>query len=104
MVIARALLNLPLPVARDQFPLFDNYVATKLNYEPSASRQPMSETGSEMKFMNLWPLSVTRPDAHLKPTSDCMHFCSPGPPNEWLEFMWHLIVMQAVNDDYEEPI
>ncbi|KAJ9105555.1 hypothetical protein QFC19_003537 [Naganishia cerealis] len=76
----------------DQFAVFDNHVATKLEQEPDAA----------MQFMNLWPLSVTRPDAHLKPSTDCMHFCNPGVPNEWLEFMWHSMVLGAENDDYDE--
>jgi hypothetical protein len=88
--------------SRDQFPVYDKYVANKLAYEPSTSRQPQND-GSHMKFLNLWPLSVTRPDAHLKPTSDCMHFCSPGSPNEWLGFMWHSMVLNGENDDYDEP-
>ena len=89
-------------VYRDQFPVFDKYVADKLDYAPATSL-PRSSDSTEMKFLNLWPLSVTRPDAHLKPTTDCMHFCSPSIANEWLGFKWHMMVLQAENDDYDEP-
>jgi hypothetical protein len=55
-----------------------------------------------MRFLDLWPLSVTRPDAHLKPTADCLHYCSPAVPNEWVSFLWHMMVQQGENDDYDE--
>jgi hypothetical protein len=34
---------------------------------------------------------------------DCLHYCSPGVPNEWLGFMWHMMITQAENGDYDDP-
>lgn len=53
--------------------------------------------------MDLWTLSVKRPEAHLGPLTDCSHYCVPGVPNEWVEFMWHLMVVEAENEDYDDP-
>lgn len=89
-------------LARNQFPIFNDYVARLLHYLPSTSKHYSEKTGSSMRYMDLWPLSVTRPKAHLKPQSDCLHFCQPGVVNAWTDFMWHLMVSQAENDDYDE--
>lgn len=37
-----------------------------------------------MRYLDIWPMSVQRPDAHLKPMIDCMHYCMPSVPNEWM--------------------
>lgn len=86
---------------RDQFSIFNDYAAKLLDYQPSTSKHGLQETGSSMRYLDLWPLSVTRPDAHLKPQADCLHFCTPGPPNEWVNFLWHSMVLAAQNDDYD---
>lgn len=52
--------------------------------------------------MDIWKLSVTRPDEHLRPFNDCSHSCLPGGPNEWVELHWHLMVNEAENNDYDE--
>ncbi|KAJ9096756.1 hypothetical protein QFC21_005026 [Naganishia friedmannii] len=76
----------------DYFTVYDKLVVNKLEGEPEAA----------MRFMDLWPISVTRPDSHLKSTTDCLHFCSPGVPNELLEYLWHSMVLEGENDDYDD--
>jgi hypothetical protein len=53
-------------------------------------------------YKDPFALSVTRPDAHLKPQADCLHYCVPSVPNEWVNFLWHSMVMAAQNDDYDD--
>lgn len=81
----------------------DEHASRRTGYKPSnTSQQSLRRRG--MQFMDLWTMSIKRPEAHLRPENDCSHYCSQGVPNEWLEFQWHLIVNEAENDDYDEPL
>lgn len=80
----------------------DEHASHRTDYVPSNTAQQSSRR-SGMRFMDLWTMSVKRPDAHLRPENDCSHVCFPGLPNEWLGFMFHLMVNEAENADYDEP-
>lgn len=90
------------PQRRNWYTVMDEFAASHLGYKPSDSNRYLRPTKYGMRFLDFWNMSLKRPDAHLKPAIDCMHFCSPGVPNEWLEFMWHLMVIAADNDDYDD--
>jgi hypothetical protein len=79
----------------------DRYASTRLGFKPSDMNFHLNPTHHSARYLDLWSLSIKRPDAHLK-GNDCSHFCLPGLPNEWLQFMWHLMVTAAKNDDYDE--
>lgn len=81
----------------------DQYASSRLGYKPSESNRYLRPTRFAMRFLDLWTLSVKRPDAHLNPMVDCSHFCEPGVTQEWLNLLWHLSVNTAKNDDYDEP-
>lgn len=40
---------------------------------------------NSLEYLDVWPMSITRPDAHKNPPFDCLHFCLPGPPLTWIE-------------------
>ena len=80
----------------------DGFAASHLGYKPSDSNQYLRPTKYAMRFLDFWNMSLKRPDAHLKPAIECMHYCEPGVSNEWLEFMWHMIVTASVNNDYDD--
>lgn len=82
------------------YPEMNMQSASRLSYRPSTDRRALRTTPHAMRYFDVWPMSVTRPDAHLKPAIDCMHYCIPGVPNEWIAFLWHLMVTDSVNDDY----
>lgn len=47
-------------------------------------------------------MSLQRPDSHLLPPTDCLHFCYQGVIEEWNRLLWHLVVSQSKNGgDYE---
>jgi hypothetical protein len=89
-------------VFRDWYTVMDGFAASYLGYKPSDSNRYLRPNKYAMRFIDFWNMSLKRPDAHLKPAIDCMHFCSPGVPSEWLEFMWHLLVTAADNNDYDD--
>jgi hypothetical protein len=35
------------------------------------------------RLLDIWPMSVKRPDAHMLPGSDCLHWCETGVTDEW---------------------
>jgi hypothetical protein len=80
----------------------DDYAKSRTHYVPSNTSQHFGRRRG-MQFIDIWKLSVTRPDAHLRPANDCSHSCAPGLANEWLEFIWHLMVNEGENDDYDDP-
>lgn len=80
----------------------DKHAINRTGYVPATSSQH-STRRSGMRFLDLWTMSVKRPDAHLRPENDCSHYCYPGTMHEWLGFMWHLMVNEAENDDYDDP-
>ncbi|KAJ9108626.1 hypothetical protein QFC20_003324 [Naganishia adeliensis] len=87
------------------YPKMDKYVASHLGYKPSDSNHYLRPTSYAMRYLDFWTMSIKRPDAHLKPAIDCLHFCQPGVAHEWLRFWWHMILIQAENGDYDdEPV
>lgn len=36
-----------------------------------------------IRFMDVWPMSTKRPDAHMTPPKDCLHWCMVGVMNAW---------------------
>lgn len=85
------------------YPIMDRYASTRLGYKPFDSNQYLGPTRDALRYLDLWSMSVKRPDAHLIPQVDCSHYCVPGPPHEWLQFMWHLMLIEAKNNDYDLP-
>ncbi|KAJ9121928.1 hypothetical protein QFC24_004510 [Naganishia onofrii] len=88
---------------RPQYPIMNEWVASRLSYAPSDSNWYLRPTRHALRYMDLWKTSIQRPDSKLKPRIDCLHYCSPGVPNEWLGFMWHMMITQAENGDYDDP-
>lgn len=81
----------------------DRYASTRLGYKPFHSNVYLGPSPDALRYLDLWSMSVKRPDAHLNPQVDCMHYCAGGVMNEWLQFIWHLTLIAARNDDYDRP-
>ena len=47
-----------------------------------------------VRFMNVWPMSVKRPDAHMAPPKDCLHWCLVGVMNAWSQ-VGQTVLIQA---------
>ncbi|KAJ3205555.1 hypothetical protein HDU82_005128 [Entophlyctis luteolus] len=95
-----------------------NEIAKKrLQYKPSdrtamykhthAANQEQSKAGTKspagntsVEFLDVWGMSIQRPDAHLDPPHDCLHFCQLGVVSEWNEFHWQSIIFDSVFSDY----
>jgi hypothetical protein len=46
---------------------------------------PGKDVVTGMQYLDIWPMSVQRPDAHLLPPNDCLHYCYGvgGVMEEW---------------------
>ncbi|KAL1746450.1 hypothetical protein HDZ31DRAFT_34160 [Schizophyllum fasciatum] len=47
------------------------------------------EVNAQWYYFDVWDMSLQRPDAHLKPGKDCLHFCLPSVFNEWIHLFNH---------------
>lgn len=36
---------------------------------------PGKDIVTGMQYLDIWPMSVQRPDSHLLPPNDCLHYC-----------------------------
>jgi hypothetical protein len=36
-----------------------------------------------LRYVNVWDMSLKRPEAHLRPPKDCLHWCMVGVMNYW---------------------
>ena len=43
-------------------------------------------------YMDVDPMTVLRPDGHLGPPIDCLHYCIPGPLDVWAQLLLNLIL------------
>jgi hypothetical protein len=74
--------------------------------------------------MDVWPMSVKRPDAHMgksidlpvktrkreltfffrspfvEPPNDCLHWCRTGVQNYWNMLLIHMMLAESRNKDY----
>ncbi|KAI5832079.1 hypothetical protein K523DRAFT_236055 [Schizophyllum commune Tattone D] len=47
------------------------------------------EVNAQWYYLDIWDMSLQRPDAHLKPGKDCLHYCLPSVFNEWIHLFNH---------------
>ncbi|CAI5462591.1 unnamed protein product [Closterium sp. Yama58-4] len=43
-------------------------------------------------FLDVDPMTALRPDGHIRPPSDCLQYCLPGPPDEWTRMLYHMLL------------
>ena len=57
-------------------------------------KRVFADAPPHIAYMNLHPATAMRPKGHHKSRHDCMHWCLPGPPDEWtrLSLAWWLQV------------
>ena len=55
---------------------------TDWNIEAISSKQ---EFNPPMRYVNVWDMSLKRPEAHLGPPKDCVRWCKVGVMNYWQE-------------------
>jgi hypothetical protein len=55
---------------------------TDWNIEAISSKQAFNPS---MRYVNVWDMSLKRPEAHLGPPKDCVRWCKVGVMNYWQE-------------------
>ncbi|KAF8987977.1 hypothetical protein BDQ17DRAFT_1258067, partial [Cyathus striatus] len=51
-----------------------------------------SGEGARWVYLDIWGMALMRPDAHLEPGVDCLHWCLPGVLEEWNKQIYQVIV------------
>jgi hypothetical protein len=74
--------------------IVENHVA----YDPL--RAPLSPDSAKttVDYIDIWNMSIQRPDAHLNPGGDCLHFCPIGVTTQWIQVGWVLPSSLGVAD------
>ncbi|GJP54526.1 hypothetical protein CLOM_g13606 [Closterium sp. NIES-68] len=43
-------------------------------------------------FMDVERMTALRPDGHMRPPTDCLHYCLPGPLDTWVRMFYHMLI------------
>ncbi|TRM64463.1 hypothetical protein BD626DRAFT_491897 [Schizophyllum amplum] len=49
--------------------------------------------GAKWYYLDIYDLSLQRPDAHDNPGTDCLHWCMPAVLDEWTRLLYHQLTM-----------
>lgn len=52
------------------------------------TKRKLSNLGSSWVFLDVYPITILRPDGHKSPDRDCLHYHLPGPPDWWNHLMF----------------
>lgn len=58
------------------------------------AKKVFADQSSTTRYLDIWPLSVQRPDAHTGwnvNQFDCLHWCQPSVTAWWVRNLWHTI-------------
>ncbi|KAJ3758080.1 hypothetical protein EV360DRAFT_44724 [Lentinula raphanica] len=54
-------------------------------------RRPAGAKGAKWHYFDVWDVSMQRPDAHLEPGKDCLHWCLPTIFDDWTRMFYHRV-------------
>ncbi|KAJ3902077.1 hypothetical protein F5879DRAFT_269842 [Lentinula edodes] len=54
-------------------------------------RRPADSKGAKWHYFDVWDVSMQRPDAHLDPGKDCLHWCLPSMLDDWTRLFYHRV-------------
>ncbi|KAJ3784034.1 hypothetical protein GGU10DRAFT_395995 [Lentinula aff. detonsa] len=54
-------------------------------------RRPAGAMGAKWHYFDVWDVSMQRPDAHLDPGKDCLHWCLPTIFDDWTRLFYHRV-------------
>ncbi|KAI5885930.1 uncharacterized protein SCHCODRAFT_02717277, partial [Schizophyllum commune H4-8] len=54
---------------------------------------PSRDSGAKWYYLDIYELSLQRPDAHDSPGVDCLHWCMPAVLDEWSRLLYHQLNM-----------
>ncbi|KAF9029679.1 hypothetical protein BDP27DRAFT_1264081 [Rhodocollybia butyracea] len=61
-------------------------------------RSPESKN-AKWYYFDIWDLSMQRPDAHLNPGQDCLHWCLPAVFDDWTKLFVHRVNLEESRAD-----
>jgi hypothetical protein len=83
----------------DLFPDHNDAWRRKIRYlnrmrqKQAFARQGTTKAGAIWIYLDIWDMSLQRPDAHNEPT-DCLHWCMPVVLNQWTYLLHHALFLQ----------
>ncbi|KIK67062.1 hypothetical protein GYMLUDRAFT_37100 [Collybiopsis luxurians FD-317 M1] len=57
-------------------------------------QRPKNSQSAKWHYFDVWDLSMQRPDAHLNPGQDCLHWCLPSVFDEWTRLLYHRVILE----------
>ncbi|GJP34050.1 hypothetical protein CLOM_g18522 [Closterium sp. NIES-68] len=81
--------RLKTPLRKRQNPMKLPYHWGDFGAQNAVAKQLVEGVGGV--FLDVDPMTVLRPDGHLDPPRDCLHYCLPGPPDEWIRLLYHML-------------
>ncbi|KZP01825.1 hypothetical protein CALVIDRAFT_18410 [Calocera viscosa TUFC12733] len=74
----------------DKFPELDSLWRAELD---RLAPHGLGPAGGRVGWLDVGEMARQRPDAHLlgKEGGDCMHWCGPGVPGEWVRLLWVMV-------------
>jgi hypothetical protein len=71
----------PLGAPQSLTPLNNPYHWELIQHQNELARAVMASAG--VRWVDAYELSILRADLHQVASSDCLHYCLPGPPDDW---------------------
>jgi|Transcript_34298 hypothetical protein len=62
----------------------------------NAEEQRDVEKSLDALYLNVWPLSMANGQGRRDPPRDCVHYCLPGPIDQWTRLLLALLIDQRV--------
>ncbi|KAF5389466.1 hypothetical protein D9757_004330 [Collybiopsis confluens] len=62
-----------------------------LTIQSLMQRRPENSKSAKWHYFDVWDLSIQRPDAHLNPGQDCLHWCLPTVFDDWTRLFYHRV-------------
>ncbi|KAE9409503.1 hypothetical protein BT96DRAFT_984574 [Gymnopus androsaceus JB14] len=53
--------------------------------------RPEESKDAKWYYLDVWDLSLQRPEAHLEPPQDCLHWCLPTVFDDWTKLFYHTV-------------
>ncbi|KAE9409504.1 hypothetical protein BT96DRAFT_848115 [Gymnopus androsaceus JB14] len=57
-------------------------------------KRPAESKGAKWYYFDIWDLSLQRPEAHLEPGKDCLHWCLPTIYDDWTKLFYHRVQLE----------
>jgi hypothetical protein len=66
--------------------------SARFRWEEAEERNRIAQVQFADAYFDVWNLTRLRPDGHMP--GECLHYCQPGPVDEWHKLLYHRLAIQ----------